>query len=273
MTDRLVRLLISLVVAAGDTLTRLVRGRRTSGSCVVINYHSISKESRLRFGRQLDLLPRLAHPIPAAQVMSLEDGRRYVAITADDAFCSLIEHGIPELNQRQIPVTLFVPTGYLGRPSSWDDQGGENKVGEEVVSADDLKRLAECILVNFGSHCVTHPDLTRLAKEEVWFELQQSKELLETIVGRKINALSFPYGSHGLRELELAENAGYRFCFDSTPQTVFSVMPEGLTGRVSVQPTDWDIEFSLKVIGAYRWVRWASSWKRRMRSLRIPKST
>ena len=38
-------------------------------------------------------------------------------------------------------------------------------------------------------------------------------------------------------------------------------------GRVSVQPTDWDIEFRLKLLGAYRWVRWGSAAKRRVLSL------
>ena len=273
MAVRLFRLLISLIVAAGDMLIRLVRGCHTPGSCVVVNYHAISRESRLRFARQLELLPRLAQPIAAAQVRPLENGRRYVAVTADDAFCSLLANGMPELNRRQIPVTLFVPTGYLGRPSSWDDQGGENQVGEEVVSADDLKRLAAIATVAFGSHGVTHPDLTQLTAEQAWDELRHSKERLEAIVGRTINSLSFPYGSYGLRELELAGKAGYQFCFDSLPQTVFSVMPGGLIGRVSVQPTDWDLEFSLKVLGAYRWVRRASAWKRRLRSLRVRKST
>jgi len=47
---------------------------------------------------------------------------------------------------------------------------------------------------------------------------------------------------------------------------MFSTMGEGLIGRVDVQPTDWDVEFKLKICGAYRWVRRASAWKRKVRS-------
>jgi peptidoglycan/xylan/chitin deacetylase (PgdA/CDA1 family) len=268
VSDRLIKLFISLVVAAGDALLRLVAGRRLPGSCVVINYHSISEDSKSRFAQQLDLLLRLAKPLRIGSESALEKGQRYIAVTVDDAFRSFVVNGLPELCRRNIPVTLFTPTGYLGRKSCWDDYGGENKVGEEVASADDLRQIAKSATVDFGSHSVTHADLPLLPEEEARRELRSSKESLEAIIGRQVVALSFPYGSWGARELRLAREAGYQFCFDSTPETVFSAFKAGLIGRVDVQPTDSTLEFRLKVCGAYRWVRWASAWKRKLRQPR-----
>lgn len=265
MTDRLIKLLISAILGACDVLIRPLGGCR-SGSCVVINYHSISEETKLRFSKQLDLLLRLATPIPAGKELHLEKGRRYVAITVDDVFQSFVANGLPELCQRNIPVTLFPPTGYLGRNSAWNDYGGENKVGETVASADDLKAIAKLGNVDFGSHGVTHADLALLPEAGARQELQNSKKSLEGIVGREITAFSFPYGSHGARELRFASESGYQLFFDSTPQQMVSTLGEGLIGRVDVQPTDWDIEFRLKICGAYRWVRWASAWKKKARS-------
>ena len=252
------------MVGAGDVLLRLLGHR--PGSCVVINYHSISEATKSRFSKQLDLLLRLARPIPAGKEFKLENGRRFVAVTVDDVFCDFVRDGLPELCRRNIPVTLFTPTGFLGKPSSWDDYGGENKVGEEVVSTGDLKRIAQFKNVDFGSHSVTHADLARLPEAAARQELRDSKNSLETIVSREITAFSFPYGSCGARELRLASEAGYKFLFDSTPQQMSSTMGQGLIGRVDVQPTDWDMEFRLKVCGAYRWVRWASAWKKKVRS-------
>lgn len=265
MTDRLTKLLVSVILGAFDVLARPLGGRRP-GSCVVINYHSISEETKLRFSKQLDLLLSLASPVPAGKEIILQAGRRYVAITVDDVFAGFVLNGLPELCQRNIPVTLFPPTGFLGKKSSWDDYGGENKVGEEVVAADELKRIAQFSTVDFGSHGVTHSDLARLPEEMVRQELQNSKKSLQAIVGREITAVSFPYGSYGSRELRLADEAGYKFYFDSTPQQIVSAMSGGLIGRVDVQPTDWDIEFRLKVCGAYRWVRVASNWKKKLRA-------
>lgn len=265
MTGRLIKLLISGILGACDVLAKSLGGLRP-GSCVVINYHSISEETKPRFVKQLDFLLVLTTPIPAANEFVFEKNTRYAAVTVDDVFCDFVISGLPELRKRNIPVTLFPPTGFLGRKSSWDDYGGENKVGEQVVSADELKRIAKFDTVDFGSHGVNHLDLARLPEEAARQELQNSKKSLETIVGREITAVSFPYGSNGSRELRLAEEAGYKFYFDSTPQQIYSGMSMGLIGRVDVQPTDWDIEFRLKACGAYRWVRRASAWKKKLRA-------
>jgi peptidoglycan/xylan/chitin deacetylase (PgdA/CDA1 family) len=265
--DRLLKLAISLGVALWDNLAgRMPGSRQSAGTCVVVNYHTISNDAKSRFGKQLDLLLRLAEPIPAAKELRLDNGRRHVAITVDDVFQSFVANGLPELCRRNLPVTLFPPTGYLGRKSSWDDYGGENKVGETVVSADDLKAIAIFGNVDFGSHGVMHADLTLLPEAKARQELQDSKNSLEGIVGREITAFSFPYGSHDARELRLAREVGYLFFFDSTPQQMVSKLGPGLIGRVDVQSTDWDIEFRLKICGAYRWVRQASAWKKKARS-------
>jgi len=265
--DRLLKLAISLIVALGDVVAGLLpRSCQSAGTCVAINYHTITTAAKSRFGKQLDLLLRLVSPIPVGRELRLENGRRHVAITVDDVFQSFVANGLPELCQRNLPVMLFPPTGYLGRKSSWKDYGGENKVGETVASVDDLKAIAKLRNVDFGSHGVMHADLALLTEDGVRDELQNSKTTLEGIVGREIRAFSFPYGSHGPRELRLAREAGYKFFYDSTPQQSVSTMVEGLLGRVDVQPTDWNIEFRLKLCGAYRWVRWASVWKGRIRT-------
>jgi peptidoglycan/xylan/chitin deacetylase (PgdA/CDA1 family) len=265
VTGRLIKLLVSGILGIYDVMARLL-GVYRPGSCAVINYHSISEKTKSRFGKQLDLLVALAIPIPAGKECAFKENQCYVAVTVDDVFCDFVISGLPELCRRNIPVTLFAPTGFLGRKSSWDDYGGENKVGEEVVSADELKRIAKFNNVDFGSHSVTHSDLTLASEEAVSQELQNSKKSLEAIVGREITAVSFPYGSHGSRELRLACKTGYKFYFDSIPQQIYSRMNGGLIGRVDVQPTDWNLEFRLKVCGAYRWVRLASVLKRKLRA-------
>jgi peptidoglycan/xylan/chitin deacetylase (PgdA/CDA1 family) len=265
--DRLVKLVISVAFALKDMLAQTLSDKAGQpGSCVVINYHTVSADLKSRFGRQLDLLVRLARPVRADKELRLENGRRYVAITVDDVFESFVANGLPELCRRNIPVTLFPPTAYFGQKSAWDDYGGQNKIGESVVSENNLKAISKLGNVHFGSHGVTHADLALLPEAETRQELQDSKRSLENLVAREIVALSFPYGSHGPRELRLAREAGYRFLFDSTPQQMVSIMGEGLIGRVDVQASDWNIEFKLKVYGAYRWVRKASVWKRKVRS-------
>jgi hypothetical protein len=79
--------------------------------------------------------------------------------------------------------------------------------------------------------------------------------------------VAFPYGHFGQRELKLAREVGYKFIFSVRPDLVVSAFKDGLIGRVSVQPTDWPIEFRFKILGAYRWQACASEWKQKVQGL------
>lgn len=199
----------------------------------------------------------------------LEPGCHYVAVTFDDAFRSFAENALPVMKSLQLPVMLFVPTGYLGRKSTWFDYGTENPVGEEVLSGDELRKLASQYEIEIGSHTVNHPNLVEISSEQARAELRDSRQALETLLGRKVDSISFPYGSCGERELKLAQESGYDFCFTVLPQTSFGSIQPGLVGRVSVQPTDSDFVFKLKVFGAYRWLTRASAWKQKLKGQRL----
>jgi peptidoglycan/xylan/chitin deacetylase (PgdA/CDA1 family) len=193
-----------------------------------------------------------------------------VAITVDDVFLSFVENGLPALRARNVPVTVFPPTGFLGRPSSWNDYGGENRVGETVLSAEQLKIISQYENVEIGSHTVTHCDLSLLPTDAAKDELSQSKRVLEELTGKRVIAFSAPYGRFGPRERKLASECGYAFFFTSTPESFQGALKEGTFGRVDVQPEDSWMEFKLKVLGAYRWISVASIWKAKLKAL-LPK--
>jgi peptidoglycan/xylan/chitin deacetylase (PgdA/CDA1 family) len=268
MLFRPIKLFLSLSVFLHDRVFDRLRklfGCSVPGGCVFLNYHSINARTRKRFAAQMELLTNWARPLPALRSQELEDGLHYVAVTFDDAFRCFAADALPILTHFRIPVILFVPSGYLGRKSAWFDYGGENPVGEEVVSAEELLEIARRGGVEIGSHTVTHRNLVQLDEGAARAELRDSKALLESILGRNIFSVSFPYGSFGDRELKLAREEGYSFCFSVAPHSVASEIREGLIGRVSVQPSDWNLEFRLKLMGAYRWLPWASGWKHKIR--------
>ena len=269
---RSLRFGISFLMFLGDSVLRRIRrllGLRIPGTCVFINYHAVTDGTRDRFASQMAALLRIAVPSSLSEItrQKLVDGVHYVVVTFDDAFCSFSTLALPILSEQCIPVLLFVPTGYLGRESAWFDYGGDNAVGEQVVSLSELTALARNPHVEFGSHSVTHRNLIQLTADEVCNELSNSKAALEDLLEREVNSISFPYGSFSERELDLARKKGYQFCFSVVPQLHSSRIPEGLIGRVSVQPSDWFIEFRLKLIGAYRWLEWASKWKRKVKAI------
>ena len=117
-------------------------------------------------------------------------------------------------------------------------------------------------LITIGSHCVTHPNLTQIGEKKTKEELGKSKMDLEKITGREVNILAFPYSAYNQKIVEWAKQAGYKHMFSG--QSTFS--SQFLTGRISVSPDDWPIEFRLKLLGAYQWLPLAIVVKCKLRN-------
>jgi peptidoglycan/xylan/chitin deacetylase (PgdA/CDA1 family) len=257
---RLVKLVISLGVFSisytRDTIWRL-SGKPLPARCVVLYYHSVPPDQRKQFGRQMDTLLRRAKAIPADRMTPLSADKRYVAVTFDDAFESVLHNAVPELEKRKIPATIFVIAGLLGQAPGWEGYP------ERTMTLGELEQLP-ADLVTIGSHTMTHPALPTLSEQEVRTELSESRARLEEILHRRIKLFSFPFGAFEEKMIEWCREAGYERIFTTLPHLAFSNPQEFLTGRVSADPNDWLLEFNLKLFGAYRWLPWAFSLKRRI---------
>jgi peptidoglycan/xylan/chitin deacetylase (PgdA/CDA1 family) len=187
-------------------------------------------------------------------------------VTFDDGFVSVLENAVPELVERNIPFTIFVPTGHLGKHPGWIVDRGRAAFQETVISENELRELVKVPAADIGSHCMSHSDLRLLDCTTIKEEIQQSKLDLERIVGRKVKLLSFPHGSYNERCIEFADQAGYERVFTIQPTLAFRHPTEFVTGRASVSPGDWMLEFRLKMLGAYRWLPCAYSLKRKILS-------
>ena len=81
-----------------------------------------------------------------------------------------------------------------------------------------MKELAKDPLCTIGAHTMTHPMLRKVnnAKEEI----EQSKFLLESIIGRKVEFMAYPYGKHSsisVRIRQYAKKAGFKAAFGTIP--------------------------------------------------------
>lgn len=240
-------------------------GKKLPDMCVVLYYHAITRDDRPRFARQVDLIKRLAKPIPANTKETLTDGVHHVVVTFDDGFQSILENALPELIERRIPSTIFFPAGYLGRRPDWIKDESHEGRSEVVMTEEQIRDLPpEHILV--GSHTMTHPNLNLLGEDEMRRELTESREELQRLTGRSITLLSFPFGEYDTRVVEMARLAGYEQLFGILPILSFLEEKECVIGRVSVKPSDWPLEFRLKMLGAYRWLAWTHLLKRKLGS-------
>jgi len=257
MIKRWIKLGISMGLWLFDRLVAMLcrlRGQKPPGRAVILYYHGIRQEEADLFARQMDVVKQYAQPIPAEWQGSLDPGRHYAAITFDDGFLSVAENAWPALRSRQIPATIFVPTGYLGKVPGWLTNPKSKAGKEQVMTPEQLRAIASNTLITIGSHTVLHRRMDRLNETDARMDLFESKAHLETVLGRPVDTFSFPHGAFTDGVLQLAKQAGYKVVFGISPTCAVRRLEGFLLGRVAVEPDDWHWEFKLKLAGAYRWM-------------------
>ncbi|MGH9241157.1 MAG: polysaccharide deacetylase family protein [Vicinamibacterales bacterium] len=262
-STRVLKFVLALVFYAYDTARSLVRrlaGTEIAPPLVVLMYHSVKRDECERFARQIDQLTRLAHPVYADFQGQNSDHRRQVAVTFDDGYRSVLENALPILRERRVPATLFVPTQHLGKSPGWISDDRHRDAGERILTADELRHMRDAGAL-IGSHGVTHRPLTQLSDRDALAELADSRRQLAEILGQDVKLFALPYGAGSDDIVRLAASAGYTRLFLNVPvHRVSSADP--VVGRIEVSPTDWPLEYRLKIRGAYQWLPWAMTTKR-----------
>lgn len=172
----------------------------------VLVYHSISSPiepleadadvSPERFERQLQWLTRWRRVVPLAETLRSSARRSLVAITFDDGYRDNLTVALPLLEKFQLPMTLFVAAGFLGR--------------EGYLSKAELREIAAHPLVTIGAHGLWHRHFNRLTAADASFELVESRRLLGEITGKNVDLLAWPYGECNEKLERLSEECGYR---------------------------------------------------------------
>jgi peptidoglycan/xylan/chitin deacetylase (PgdA/CDA1 family) len=126
----------------------------------------------------------------------------YAALTFDDGFVDNLDHLSPLLAQLGAPATVFVVSGWLGKPlpsAPWT----------RVLTAEELVELSDS-RVEIGAHTVTHPDLTTIPFDQARAEMERSREELEELLAKPVDVFAYPWGRASTQTREACRLAGYR---------------------------------------------------------------
>lgn len=121
-----------------------------------------------------------------------------ILITFDDGYLDNYQNAYPILKQYGMVATFFVIAGML-----WTD---------ERLNPECIVEMAQGGM-SFGSHTVTHSALGQLTWDEIKDELINSKAMLESVLGRTVNAIAYPRGSYNKNVIMIADNVGYKTGF------------------------------------------------------------
>ena len=187
----------------------------------ILAYHKISddfdwgitKQKVSQFERGIKFLHDLGYKAaPLEEVFkqtsgSTNEGGQKVVITFDDGYEDVYLNAFPILQKYGFTAFIFIITGFVGKPNSWDFNLGRKR--KRHLSWKQIKEMSEFGL-GFGSHTVNHPDLTKIDPNWVEYELKKSKEVLEDKLGKEVIFLSYPFGRYNRFVQEEAERLGYK---------------------------------------------------------------
>ena len=264
--NRTIKLIISLLVFIFDSISGYLQSLLNHGkaTCVILYYHAVYTEEKETFARQMDDLLRWTKPIALNEIDVLKTSGRYCAVTFDDGFVCVQENALPVLAKRKIPATIFVPSACLGQRPPWLDE--THKDYQNVIMTQAQLNHLDKKLIVIGSHGRKHLNLLRISPDEARKEIVQSKKELKDILNRPIDTISFPEGDFNQTHINMAIQAGYRQAYSIEPEQISPRTNPFLRGRVKVDPSDWRIEYWMKLSGAYRWLPLAFVLKRKIRT-------
>lgn len=266
MPFRILKLVISIVALAAISFIQAVMrmfGRIPAPACVILYYHSVASQELPAFRRQMKTLLRLSTPVDLDKLEELRPGRRYTAVTFDDAFADTVENAVPELISRSIPARIFVTVGVLGQTARWwPERSPEHQ--RPLATPEQIRNLPRA-LISVGSHTMTHPHLSSLSEVSALYELGESKRELQKLVGGCVDTISFPYGDYSGDVVRWCRGSGYSRAFTIEHTLAHSSWNAYLIGRFKADPSDWPVEFAVKLLGGCAWHPYAVAAKARLR--------
>jgi peptidoglycan/xylan/chitin deacetylase (PgdA/CDA1 family) len=186
-----------------------------------------------------------------------------VAVTFDDVYENVLTNALPILVEKRIPAAIFVPTGFLGDRPAWMKDQNPDRATERVMTEEQLRNLPADLFA-IGSHSCSHKRLTGLTPEEIEEDLSSSKERLERVLGREVSLLAFPYDDWDERLIRISRKLGFKRVFANAAMNRNAETSGYLYSRTQVSLDDGDLEFRLKMRGAYWWLAYAIALKHRL---------
>lgn len=120
-----------------------------------------------------------------------------IVITFDDGYKDNYTNALPILRKYRFAATVFVTVG---------------QDGSDFLTREEMKELLEAGW-EIESHTMTHPELSKLDQAKLKWELQKSKEVLESDLGQEVKFLAYPYGKFNEAVIKAAQEAGYIMAF------------------------------------------------------------
>ncbi len=186
-------------------------------SVPILNYHKITAKKDIgitsRHPRDFEKDLRLLHHFGYTSITFEQYFNesvlpsKPVILTFDDGYASVLTDALPIMQKFGFRGVIFMPVNYIGKTNDWDVQFGK-KVFRHL-DREEIRILSEAGF-ELGSHGLTHQPLPAMSAGRIKKELAESKHILETITGKSVFSICYPFGRFNIPVLRAARESGYR---------------------------------------------------------------
>ncbi len=259
--------------------------RRASAGIPILMYHRISrdKEAGRRayyktctdptvFREQMAFLVGngyetigLEEAVRRLDGTTTQSKQKLVVLTFDDAYGDFYTEAFPVLSRLGYTATVFLPTEHIGETARIFN-------GTACLTWSQVRELWSAG-IGFGSHTVTHPQLTTLRRAGVWEELRRSKQEIEDRLSAPIESFSYPYAfpeadfMFKQRLSDILTATGYKNGVSTIIGTASPQSDHFFLARLPVNSDDDLALFRAKLEGAYDWLHSIQYTTKRLRSM------
>src|SRR3990172_6758680 len=136
---------------------------------------------------------------------------RSFVITFDDGYQTVFDEAFPVLQRYEMSATVFLTVGHNRIPMPSD--GLPSLEGRSMLSWEEIREMQRSG-IDFGSHTLTHPDLSRLPFERIEAEICNSKAIIEDALSAPASCFAYPYGRYDHRSREIVQQHFACACSD-----------------------------------------------------------
>ncbi|MEA2387819.1 MAG: hypothetical protein QOG41_592 [Thermoleophilaceae bacterium] len=159
-----------------------------------------------RFRAQLELLIEAGFEIVTVAELAERAGGGepppgLASLSFDDGLEDNHRVVLPILRELGVSATVYVTTGFIGRPNPW------MRTGTRYMTADELRDL-HAAGIELGAHSVSHPDLSVLGDEECDREVAGSVAELRAATGAEARTFAYPFCRYGDAAVAAVRRAG-----------------------------------------------------------------
>jgi len=191
---------VSAVVKIQETVIPITQRRAVP----IITYHSIDRSGSVVsttpevFRKQITKLSEAGYS--SITVERFTDAvscgqwptEKTVILTFDDGFENFMTDAAPILEGHSFTATVYLVTDQCGRFNDW--AGNPRELPRSPLLSWQQVRELSARGFEFGSHTVTHPDLTTIDPNTRDAELSRSKAAIEEAIGKEVKSFAYPFG-------------------------------------------------------------------------------